>query len=130
MRPPLALASTAVLFTLACSSSKSGPAAKPSVGNRSSVITREELATTAGLDSFEAVRRLRPMWLRTRGPVSMMLETGVRMHVNGFDRGRAQELKGIWSTDVESIRYLSAPDATTRYGINHADGAIMVTLRR
>ncbi|GMR13159.1 MAG: hypothetical protein BMS9Abin29_1360 [Gemmatimonadota bacterium] len=130
MRPPLALASTAVIFTLACSSSESGPAAQPSVGNRSSAITMEELATMAGLDVFEAVSRLRPKWLRTRGPVSLMLETGVRVHVNGFDRGRVQELRSIWSTDVESIRFLSAPDATTRYGINHANGAIMITLRR
>ncbi len=45
-------------------------------------------------------------------------------------RGTADELKGIPTPNVLSIRFLSPPEATTRFGPNHVNGAIMVTLRR
>ncbi len=130
MRILFALVTTLALFTLACSSS--GRGTRTGAGSSSSVISMDELATTARLDAFEAVRRLRPMWLRGRGPVSMELQerAGVRIYVNGVNRGQAPELKDIRSTDVESIRYLSSGQATIRFGIDHPDGAILVTLRR
>ena len=94
------------------------------------MISAEELATTAALDAFDSVRRLRPMWLRTRGPVSMSLQSGVQVYVNGSRRGRLEVLKNLRATNIESITYLSAPEATTRFGVDHSDGAIMVILRR
>lgn len=130
MRASSAFVATAVLLTLACSSS--GRSSQSNARNRGAVISAEELATTAELDAFDAVRRLRPMWLRTRGPVSLSLQerAGVRVYINGSRRGQLEELKAFRATDIESITYLSAPEATTRFGIDHSDGAILVILKR
>lgn len=130
MRTSSALVVTVALLTLACSSS--GRSSESNARNRGAVITAEELATTAELDAFDAVRRLRPMWLRTRGPVSMSLQgrAGIRVYVNGSRRGQLDVLRSFRATDIESITYLSAPEATTRFGIDHSDGAIMVILKR
>lgn len=130
MRTSPALIATVTLLTVACSSS--GRSSDSNARNRGAVITAEELATTAELDAFNAVRRLRPMWLRTRGPVSMSLQerAGIRVYVNGSRRGTLEVLRNFRATDIESITYLSAPEATTKFGIDHSDGAIMVILRR
>ena len=135
MRTSPALVAIATLLTLACSSSgrsSSGLPSQSNARNRGAVIPAEELATTSELDAYDAVRRLRPMWLRTRGPVSLSLQgqAGIRVYVNGSRRGQLQMLKTFRATDIESITYLSAPEATTRFGIDHSDGAIMVILKR
>lgn len=125
-----ALVGTMALLMLACSSS--GRSSESNARNRAAVISVEELATTAELDAYQAVRRLRPMWLRTRGPVSLSLQgrAGIRVYVNGSRRGELDVLRSFRATDIESITYLSAPEATTRFGIDHSDGAIMVILKR
>ncbi len=135
MRTSSALIATAVLLTFACSSSgrsSSDGSSRSNARNRGAVITAEELATTSELNAYDAVRRLRPMWLRMRGPVSLSLQerAGVRIYVNGTRRGQIDELRAFQATDIESITYLSAPEATTRFGIDHSDGAILVVLRR
>lgn len=135
MRTSPALVAIATLLTLACSSSgrsSSGLPSQSNARNRGAVISAEELATTSELDAYDAVRRLRPMWLRTRGPVSLSLQgqAGIRVYVNGSRLGQLQMLKTFRATDIESITYLSAPEATTRFGIDHSDGAIMVILKR
>lgn len=130
MRTSSALVGTMALLMLACSSS--GRSSESKARNRGAVISVEELATTAELDAYQAVRRLRPMWLRTRGPVSLSLQgrAGIRVYVNGSRRGELDVLRSFRATDIESITYLSAPEATTRFGIDHSDGAIMVILKR
>ena len=130
MRLSHVLVATAVLLALGCSSS--GRSSESNARNRGDVISVEELATTAELDAYQAVRRLRPMWLRTRGPVSLSLQgrAGIRVYVNGSRRGELDVLRSFRATDIESITYLSAPEATTRFGVDHSNGAIMVILKR
>ncbi|GMR11954.1 MAG: hypothetical protein BMS9Abin29_0140 [Gemmatimonadota bacterium] len=130
MRLSSALVATAALLTLACSSP--GRSSSPNARNRGAVISAEELATASELDAFDAVRRLRPMWLWTRGAVSLSLQdrAGVRVYINGSRRGQLEALKSFRATDIESITYLSAPEATLRFGIDHSDGAILVILKR
>lgn len=95
-----------------------------------SVITADELAGVSELNCYEAVQRLRPSWLRTRGRVSMTMQQGIRLYVDGMSRGYVSELTSIRANAVERMRYLSGPEATSRYGTDHGDGAILVTLRR
>jgi hypothetical protein len=130
MRTSSALVATVALLTLGCASS--GRSSQSNARNRGAVISAQELATAAELNAFDAVQRLRPMWLRTRGPVSLSLQAraGVRVYINGSRRGQLEELRAFRATDIESITYLSAPEATLRFGIDHSDGAILVILKR
>ncbi len=70
------------------------------------------------------MRRLRPRWLRGRGgdlPV---------VYVEQVRRGELEVLERLVPEDVAELRFLSAGDATLRFGTNHAGGAILVSLKR
>jgi len=109
----------------ACSSTggTSGPRRDPNL------ITAEELTEYATLSALDVVRRLRPRWLTGRGQGSggmnrpQVLQDGARLG----DPDNA--LRSIAVSDIESIRYLNASDATMRYGTNFPGGAIVVTSR-
>jgi hypothetical protein len=45
-------------------------------------------------------------------------------------RGGPEALRQIRIQELEEIRFISATDATTRWGTDHAGGAIEVKLRR
>lgn len=108
----------------------SGPTSQSS-GNRN-LITTEDLATTEDLNVLQAIQRLRPQWLQARGVGSFRAggREGVRVYVDQVPTGGAEVLRTLQVRDVQQIRYLDARTATTRFGTDHANGAIMVTTRR
>jgi hypothetical protein len=60
----------------------------------------------------------------------MSSQQGIRLYVDGMSRGYVTELTSLRTSSVERMQYLSGPEATSRYGTDHGDGAILVTLRR
>lgn len=101
-------------------------------GSRSSmVITSDELDAITVPTVYEAVERLRPQFLRSRGASSVRSPqpTIPVVYVAGVRYGGPDSLRQLRTSDVREIRYLNASDATTRYGTDHAGGAIIVTLR-
>lgn len=97
-------------------------------GTRSdpNLITAEELANYTSLTCFEVVQRLRPRWLQRRGS-----EQNPVVYQDGNRVGTAEDvLHGMSVTAIESMKYLNASDATTRYGTGHGGGVIEVTTRR
>ena len=99
-------------------------------GGSASVLTSAELERVRELNCYEAVQRLRPNWLRTRGRVSMETQQGIQLYVDNVHRGYVTELVSIRASSVERMRFLSAPEATARFGTDHVDGAVLVTTRR
>ena len=95
------------------------------------LLTREELEGMDHLSAFDAVRRLRPTWLQAeRGRDSFVAQDrrSTRVYVNGVRYGDKASLQSIQVRDVESIRFLDKREATTRFGTDHAEGAILVRL--
>ena len=92
-------------------------------------ITSVELAHTNAASVYEAIRRLRPLFLSARGPSSVLDSTamGPAVIVDQTLLGEIQELTDIPLKDVQAVRYLAAWDATTRYGPGYANGVIEVT---
>ena len=82
--------------------------------------------------TFEAVRALRPRWLLPRNMASLRNQQRhtPRVYVDGQFRGEIDELTRLAPHEVEEIRFMSASDATTRFGTNHIAGAIVVTTWR
>ncbi|HSW28854.1 MAG TPA: hypothetical protein VLH75_05075 [Longimicrobiales bacterium] len=112
------------LAAAACSTRAGSAGATPA---RSSMerITEAELEPIAQLSAFEAIQRLRPRWLQSR---TGLLPT---VHVDGSVRGDGEEiLASIPSSEVEGMQYLSASDATTRFGTDYASGAILITTKK
>jgi hypothetical protein len=94
-------------------------------GGGPNLIVEEELAPLQQLDAYQAIQRLRSRWLVSRGGSSPTL------FVNGARRGGGLgDLRTLRAADVAEMQFLSASDATTRFGTNMDGGAILVTLKR
>lgn len=116
----------AAAWLAACASSGASTSRDPNV------IARSELAEVPNYTALEAVRRLRPAWLRVRGgggPLSSnvagMYE--IRLHLDGSPQQDLAVLDRIQASDVREMRFLSGPDATTRFGTGYPNGVILVT---
>lgn len=123
---PLALIVLAVLLaSCASSGSRSG-------GRDRNIITAEEIADVQVATAYDVVQTLRPEYLRTRGLRSMSASEpqGAVVYVDNVRRGGPESLRTLPRESVLEIRYLNGADATTMYGTNHGDGAILVRTRR
>jgi len=119
----LVLALAVALGTVGCASGGGGGTARPE-GASSNRIVRAELEPLGQISALRAVERLRPSWLRSRSGDTPVL------YVDGSRRGNTNDLAGMMATEVERMEFMSASDATNRYGTGHAGGAILVqTLR-
>jgi hypothetical protein len=48
------------------------------------------------------------------------------VYLNNVRHGGVMSLRDILVTDIQEIRFISASDATTRWGTGHGSGVIMV----
>jgi len=94
------------------------------------VITAEELdgpSVNTG-NALDAVRRLRPNFLMTRGTTSMQNPNAGSVHVS-VDGGPLQTLdflSRLQAREVAEIRYLSPSDAAQRFGVSTGSGAVIL----
>lgn len=109
-----------------CASASGG-----SSGGSREVLTGEEIYSSSATTAYDAVRLLRPSFLRGRGARSMNAGggSGPVLYVDGVYRGDPREMEQIPAANVLEIRYLDSTDATMRFGTGHTDGAILVTTR-
>jgi len=110
------------------SSASEGTAVGP--GRNADVITASELAdpAIASGDALEAVQRLRPRFLMTRGAMSVKNSTAGSTHVS-VDGGpllTVDALSRIRPSQILEIRYLSASDAAQRFGTNAGSGGVIL----
>lgn len=131
---------TAVAALAACSSggASTGGTASSSPVRRggANLITAEEIAGSgAGMETaFDIVQRLRPAMLRSRatsfGANNQGQQVPVLVYSDDVRLGTVENLRTIPATQVREIRYISATDATQRWGTNHSSGAIQVLTKR
>ncbi len=124
------------LVVSACASSPDTPfggefetSAAASQGN-SRLIVRAQLERLAGQSAWRAVETLNPRWLRSRSVSVNYGPSYARVVVDGTARGELRELRRLFSDNIETLRYLSAPDATTKYGTGYPGGVIEVSTIR
>jgi hypothetical protein len=108
-----------VVLGLACASA--GQTGQQS-GRLRNVIAAEELSGMMDQNAYDAIRRLRPQWLTTRGSAIVVFVESVRA-------GAVDHLRTIALTDVAELRYISASDATTRFGTGYPGGVIQVIMK-
>ena len=107
--------------------------ARTAVRRNPNVITRDQLAdpSLSRSSALEAVRLLRPTFLVYRGAISVN-DPGagsVRVSIDGSSVSSLDDLAAIRASDVRSIRYLSASDATQRFGIASGGSPVIVVER-
>jgi hypothetical protein len=113
----------AVLLSCASGTQSTSPS-----GSRD-VLTAKDLAESGDPNLLLALERLRPNWVRPRGVVSLSGPSPVVAYVNGLRVGGVEYLVDITINEVELVRFVSASDAATRYGLNVVSGVIEVTTR-
>lgn len=119
----LMLAFTTVLGGCASTGGRSNTS-----GNRN-VLTLEELVDTNAASIYDAIQRLRPRWLRPRGFTSTGANEGVPVYRDGVRVGGLSYLHSVQVNAVIEVHYVSASDATTRWGTGNASGAIELITR-
>src|SRR5262249_23571353 len=92
----------------------------------SNTLTAEQLATTNSETLYDAINRLRPSWLSSRGPTSVTnsTPTEVSVFMAGSYLGKAAALRDLRILDVSEIRYWDAATASARFGMGHPRGVI------
>lgn len=103
----------------------------------STLITAEEIARLSASvgSAYEAVRSLRPRWLRAREVLRLpgagggeMQFQNIHVYQDNRDMGDIDFLKSIPAEQVHTLRYLSMAEAGARFGPTNGPG-IVVTLR-
>lgn len=110
---------------LACASSGT---AGTGVHRDPNLITEQEIAASAESNVFDVVSRLRPMFLKTRGRST--INSGgseyASVFLDGQYFGELGSMRNIVASQIHEIRYLSGPDAVSRYGMRYGSGAVDV----
>jgi hypothetical protein len=109
--------------------------ASTGTGTRSTsgALTAEDLDNLGpGVSAYEAIERLRPVWLRDRGvnspSAAYMDDTLPRVHVDTTPYD-LEALRSFRTSDIQTIAFMDGRDATTRYGTGYVNGLILVTTR-
>ncbi len=121
------VAAVFVLATaIACASSQTSRSRE--TGN---LITQDEIVAANAGNVYEVIQRLRPQFLRTRGSVSIRDATPPRpvVYVDGMQYGSLDVLWQFPASRIQTIEYIPARDATTRWGSGHMGGVIMLTTK-
>ena len=115
----------ALCLALVCACNwKSQPA---SPRGSSDVLTRQEITATEVDNAYDAGQRLRPEFLRERSTGIGRRERPA-VFINGIRRGGVEMLRTIAASTISEIRYLTAPEAATRYGLDVSAGVIDVSV--
>lgn len=117
----------------------SSAAAAPNTVRRGSanLITQAEIESAQLETIYDVIERLRPNMMRTRGQMGRVAgaaegQSGagmstIKVYLNGTGIGDISMLRGIQASSVKQVQFLSASDATTRFGTGNDAGAILVT---
>jgi hypothetical protein len=119
----------------------SGPARPARPGTNLDEISRAEVdaGVWPGGTAYDLIRARRPRMLIARGVSTTLvarsggtaprMTRGIKVYVDGVPVGGVETLTSIPATAVQDVRWLSAVEATTRYGTGNANGAIIVRTR-
>lgn len=93
-------------------------------------LSWEELERHGPRNLLDVIRRDRPHWLASRGPTTLGSQGEVSVYRDGSRLGGPAYLRDMPADVVESVQYLTGPEASSRYGLNHQHGAIVVTTKK
>ena len=124
------LLTAAAFAVIACG----GSGASPSTGSRpvrgpADLITEAEINAGVYQNALEIIQNLRPNMTRPRGTTASASPVPVVPYMDGVRLQDMSALSTIPAGRVKEIRYISATDATTRWGTGHSSGVILVTTK-
>jgi outer membrane cobalamin receptor len=119
-----------ILLTACVSSSRLAEPAAAAPASDSSVITRAEIDRGQWSDTYELVRNLRPRWVESRGPDTILGEPGkVQVYVDGMRLGAVDLLRSVPTSAIQRLAWVDPVASAGRWGPDHAHGVIEVSYR-
>ena len=106
----------------------SAGATRPRSGS-GAILSQEQLERANSDNLYDAIMKLRPEWLTSRGPTSVTdaTPTAVDIYMNGSMLGKADYLRQVRLLDVTEVKYWDAGSASARFGMGHPRGVIEIT---
>jgi len=128
MRTPRTLIRTVLAATLltGCAAATTTSARGNGGGTQ---LTQSQLAAANADNLYDAIIKLHPEWLSSRGATSVTdsSPTGVDVYMDGQLVGKADYMRDVRLLDVGSVRYWDAGQASARFGMGHPRGVIEIT---
>jgi len=103
------------------------------------LLTADEIAKGAQITTaYDAVARLRPMWLNPSdltmhsvGTMGASVKAAeIRVYLNDFNVGDIDYLKSVGAETVQEMRFLSQNETASRFGPTDGQVAIVLTLKK
>ncbi len=91
------------------------------------ILTGEQLAETQQANVYDALRQLRPRWLRARAGGGATRTLRVTVYMGSQRMGGVEFLRTLDAQEVRELRYYTGSEATTMFGTDNAGGAIVIT---
>jgi hypothetical protein len=133
VRARVACAAAAIAATVgACaagSASTRDPAETASTSRGSAnVLTTDEIRRANVTNVYDLVVTLRPRWTQTRGQDSFQSPTQIQVYIdNARLSAGINGLRDLPAAGVSRVEFVGAIEASARWGLDHGQGAIVVT---
>lgn len=117
----------AVLGAGACASAGSASAG----GARHNLVTAEQLERAGDVSLYDALRSIRPSFLRSRQPGSdIMSAVDITVYVGGLQMMEGvEQLRQMRAKSVQEVEFLEPHQANVRYGTNNNGGALVIVMK-
>ncbi len=96
------------------------------------LIVRAELQEYTGESAYRTIEAIRRRWIRPQrssGTAFGANAVYARVVIDGTIRRELRDLQSMSVDGIERMRYVTATDATTKYGTGYSGGVIEVTTR-
>jgi hypothetical protein len=119
----------ALAGSIACASSSTGIARQPTDRN---IIYQAELESVGSTNLYELIEKVRPNFLRSRGPTSFSTagEEYPTVYVDGRPYGDIASLKSLVTSQVSEVHYYNSSAAAAKFGTINAPGVIDVHIKQ
>lgn len=126
---PLYLLTVAAIIGCAPASGGSGTSPAPAVARKADLLTAEEIATARAdaMNAYDAIARLRPNWLVSRGASTFgsgNTEFAI-VFVDGQKHGSLDTLRRIPAYHARDFRYYDVTQAGATFGIQGGMGGVI-----
>ena len=117
-----------LVAVIACASAGTST---PGVRRDPNIITKQEIAAANVSTGYEAISKLRPMFLKTRGRTTINGQANdyAIVFVDGQRFGDLNSLNNIVASSILEARFLPGTEAVTRYGMEYGGGVIDIRTR-
>ena len=122
---------TAVVATLVLLGACAAQSTSATAGTRHNLVTTEQLERSGHVNLYDALRTIRPNFLRTRAPAQGATgEAPIKVYVGGMQMIDGMDhLRQLTTRAVQEVEFLEPHQANARFGGNNAGGALLIIMK-